>query len=359
MTDSSVRRAQIAFLVILAVSAGQVLWWLIDQSLFARAVHDRWKGLYEADVVAAVALLDRGARSESIEQLFPHLEVSLDEVTVSSEALATLEEERRSHINQYAWEGTFFLVVILSGIGVILRSVRRDAQLRRWQTNFLSAVSHELKSPLASLQLAAETLDLRENDATHRKRLVRRILADVDRLASMVAKVLDTDRLDQRHVRRQRQRLSLAEAVGDSLAEQELRAREAQVEVHVDVPKHLTIEADPAGVRAVLRNLLDNALKATSDGGGQVRMHAEDTPTGVQLEVADDGVGFQPAEAKKLFDKFYRVGDELRRRRQGTGLGLYLTRRFVELEGGRITARSDGPGLGAVFTVTWPPITAS
>ena len=359
MKDLSIRHAQIVFLVVLAVSAGQVLWWLIDQSLYAQTVHDRWKELYEADVAAAVGLLDRGARIESIQELFPHLEVGFEEVVVSPEALADLAEERRSHINQYAWEGAFFLIVIFIGMGVILRAVRRDAQLRRWQTNFLAAVSHELKSPLASLQLAAETLEIRESDPEHRRRLVQRILADTDRLVSMVTKVLDTERLDQRHVRTERRRLSLAEVVSESLAEHELRAREARVEVRVEVPEHLTIEADPIGVRTVLRNLLDNALKAASGDGGHVLIRAEKTPAGVRLEVADDGLGFPSDEADNLFDKFYRVGDELRRTRPGTGLGLYLTRRFVELEGGKISARSEGPGLGANFTVVWPSVARS
>ncbi|MEO1366776.1 MAG: hypothetical protein AAFX50_06335, partial [Acidobacteriota bacterium] len=141
MHDKNVRRAQIVFLVVLAVSAAQVLWWVFDQSLYAQAVHDRWKELYEADVVAAAELVSRGARLESIQDLFPHLDVSLETVEVSPLALDRLEDERRSHANQYAWEGIFFLAVIFSGMGVIVRAVRRDAQLRRWQTNFLAAVT--------------------------------------------------------------------------------------------------------------------------------------------------------------------------------------------------------------------------
>ena len=192
MNDSNVRRAQIVFLIILMVSAGQVIWWLIDQSLYAQAVHDRWQELYKADVVAASALIDHGARAESIEDLFPHLEVSLEGVEVAPAALEKLEQERRSHVNQYAWEGVFFLAVICLGMVVIVRAVRRDAQLRRWQTNFLAAVSHELKSPIASLQLAMETLEMRGGDAERRGQLLQRMLSDVDRLAATVAKVIDT-----------------------------------------------------------------------------------------------------------------------------------------------------------------------
>ncbi|MCG8462967.1 MAG: ATP-binding protein [Holophagales bacterium] len=108
----------------------------------------------------------------------------------------------------------------------------------------------------------------------------------------------------------------------------------------------------------VLRNLLDNAVAAADAGGSRVSMWAAETPESIRLDIADDGVGFPPEEAKNLFEKFYRVGDELRRTRPGTGLGLYLARRFVEIEGGRISARSAGPGLGAIFTVTWPRVAA-
>ncbi|MEM6796239.1 MAG: HAMP domain-containing sensor histidine kinase [Acidobacteriota bacterium] len=354
MNDKNVRRSQLVFLVVLAISAGQVLWWLLDQSLFAQQVHDKWRDLYEADVHAAVALLDRGARVESIEELFPHLDVSLDEVKVSSTALHHLAEDKRSHLSQYAWEGLFFLGVLFTGMWIIVRAVGRDAQLRRWQTNFLAAVTHELKSPLASLQLAAETLEMRDSDAAYRKRLIGRMLVDLDRLSSTVSKVLTTERLDQRKMELERCELDLASLVQETLGEYRLRAQGAGIEFSIDVPEGLCIEADPIGARTVLRNLFDNALKATEPGGGSISVAAVETSGGINLHVSDTGVGFPPQEAKQLFEKFYRVGNELRRTRTGTGLGLYLARRFMEVEGGVLSARSAGPGHGASFTATWP-----
>lgn len=361
MHDENVRRVQIAFLVILSVSIAQLVWWVIDQSNQARDVQARWQSLYEADVVAARALLDRGAREESILDLFPHLEIESrgegaigdERVRVAEAARRALVEERLAHTNQYFWEGGFFLAVLLASMSVVWRAVRRDAELRRWQDNFLAAVSHELKSPLASLQLAAETLDLRQLDAEHRGQLVERILADAERLGATVANVLDTHRLDQPTIELVRQNVVLRAAVDEALAEQEYRARSAGVVLDAEIPGDLEIEADPVGLRTVLRNLLDNALKAIQDGG-RVDLRAEATESSVRLEVRDDGVGFPPEEAERLFDKFYRVGDELRRTRPGSGLGLHLTRRFVELEGGRVSATSDGPGRGATFVVTWP-----
>ena len=103
----------------------------------------------------------------------------------------------------------------------------------------------------------------------------------------------------------------------------------------------------------LLRNLVHNALKATSDGG-DVSVRAWEAVDGVRLEVRDTGIGFPPEEASRLFDKFYRVTGDAGDRAAGTGLGLYLVRRFAELDGGTVTAHSEGPGYGARFTVTWP-----
>ncbi len=116
------------------------------------------------------------------------------------------------------------------------------------------------------------------------------------------------------------------------------------------------IAADPAAARTVLRNLMENALRASTAGGGrEIRLigrrargdgRARRSPTTASAST--------PAEAERLFEKFYRPGDELRRTSKGTGLGLYVVRRFVELQGGRVTASSPGPGRGATFTVAWP-----
>ena len=105
----------------------------------------------------------------------------------------------------------------------------------------------------------------------------------------------------------------------------------------------------------MLRNLLDNAFHAVTDkGGGSVWIGAKRVNQFVQLVVRDDGVGFDPSESSHLFEKFYRPGHELRRKGSGQGLGLYIVRRFVELEKGRVHAFSEGIGKGATFEVWWP-----
>ena len=115
----------------------------------------------------------------------------------------------------------------------------------------------------------------------------------------------------------------------------------------------LAVRADEERVRTVLRNLLHNAVRA-STGGGHVAVDAIEANGAVRLEVRDDGIGFPPQLAPRLFEKFYRIDSNEPAQMGGTGLGLYLVRRCVELDGGSVAAESPGTGHGAVFTVTWP-----
>ncbi len=121
------------------------------------------------------------------------------------------------------------------------------------------------------------------------------------------------------------------------------------------MPEDLKLTIDPSVLETVLRNLLDNALKACVAGGGRsIALRGARNARGVELAVADDGIGFPPEDAAMIFEKFYRVGDELRRSMPGTGLGLYIVKRLVEQSGGTIAARSDGPKRGATVTIRWP-----
>ena len=145
---------QIGFLALLSISAATVGWWMYDHVQYARSVEQR----FASDPVVA--------------------------------------EDSDARINRILWEGGFFLVVLIGGMAVLTRTLRHDAELRRRQQNFLAAVSHEFKSPLASIQLAAETLVLRSRDDDG-KRLGTRILEDGERLLRMIDNLLDTTRLEE------------------------------------------------------------------------------------------------------------------------------------------------------------------
>ena len=366
MSSPPAARNQIAFLLLLLVAVAQVFWWIYDQGRYSRERQQELIEAYESERLAAERLLQSGALgpeawNAELAQRFPHLELIGDRVRVSPLAIAELERERRSHLNQYRWEGAFFLLVLVAGIWVIRRALLGERQLRLRQENFLAAVSHELKSPIASLRLAGDTMARPELDAPRRQALLERSQRDLDRLEDLVIKVLDTSRIEAGGVSTVPERLRLAPLLRGLVAEgappRGAMAR-AEPEVEVDVAEELELEADRVAVETVVRNLLSNAHAAVA-GRDEPRIvvrarRSGATPTAVELVVEDNGVGCPPQESERLFEKFYRVGDELRRRSRGTGLGLYLVRRFVELEGGEVSASSPGDGGGAIFRVVWP-----
>jgi signal transduction histidine kinase len=303
---------QIGFLALLLISAATVGWWMYDHVRYARSVAER----FASDPVVAA--------------------------------------DSASRVNRVLWEGGFFLVVLIGGMAVLTRTIRHDAELRRRQQNFLAAVSHEFKSPLASIQLAAETLVLRSNEADG-QRLGRRILDDGERLLRMIDNLLDTTRLEEGRQKLTAQPTDVQRAAATAVAEIAERARLKSIDVAIDAPEGLSLNVDPAALETALRNLLDNAVKACVAGDGHaVKVRAARDAAGVTISVSDDGLGFPPEEAAMIFEKFHRVGDELRRSMPGTGLGLYIVKRLIELTGGTIAARSDGVGRGATVTMHWP-----
>jgi signal transduction histidine kinase len=351
------RALQWGFVVLLSIAAAQVVWWILDEVWHTQKLHDALVAEYNLEVEVARTLLDRGTSATDVSDMFPQVVFSSgpERVAVNPMALAQLEDDRIRRLRRIGWEGAFFLLVLVAAMAVLAQALHQDAQLRRRQQNFLAAVTHEFKSPLASIKLSAETLALRDPPPEKRRALVDRLLADIDRMDAMIGNILDTARLEEGRVQLQPERVSVASAVRALADEIGPRAAAAGVSFTAEAGPELEVQADPIALRTVLRNLVDNAIKATvANGGGTVSLRAEEAGAFVKLVVRDTGVGFAANETNRLFEKFYRPGDELRRKTRGSGLGLYIVRRFVELEHGRVSAHSDGPGHGAVFTVLWP-----
>ena len=364
---SRTRRLQLVFLLVLAVAVAQVVWWLVDQTGFVSDLEQAETARIERDRAVAQRLLDEGVPWVELSDEFEELELAADTagpdpegatsqtVVVSQEALARRHAERSSHLNQYRWEGAFFLLVLIAAMAVLFRVIRREEGLRRRQENFLAAASHELKSPLSSMLLATETMVARPLDDERRGQLLQRNLRDLRRLEEMVHKLLDSAQLESDRKVLVATRLPLKPLVEEVVSEGLRDGAVDPVSVAVEIPEALEIDADPVAAKTVVRNLFENALHATEKAtNATIRLEARESDALVELSVCDSGRGFDPEDARRLFDKFYRPGTEMVREHRGTGLGLYLVKRFMELEGGSARASSRGPGQGAEFVVAWP-----
>jgi signal transduction histidine kinase len=187
------------------------------------------------------------------------------------------------------------------------------------------------------------------------KRLGRRILEDGERLLRMIDNLLDTTRLEEGRQRLTPQLTNLEAAASAAVEAIADRAQANGITIDRAVPHDLAVNVDPVVIETGLRNLLDNALKScVAAKSSSIRVEGRHDPDAIVLAVSDDGLGFAPEDAAMIFEKFHRLGDELRRATPGTGLGLYIVKRLVELSGGTVHAESEGAGRGATVSMRWP-----
>jgi signal transduction histidine kinase len=350
------RLFQLTALALVLVSTVEVGWWLLDQHRFAVNKVAEMHQVYAQQVVAAQALLDAGTSAARVHALLPDVIVAKNQhPALSPDVDRKLIAEEHRHIAQYAWEGSFFIIALAACIAVIAHALRAEARVIQEQESFLALVSHQFKTPLASLQLSLETMAMRQLSAEHLRALIERMLSDLARMESMVTQILESMRLDRGRIDLKTEPVELAGAVARVVAGFEERAAKDRIAVSTDIESGLQVMADPLALDVILRNLLENALAAVAPvGGGSItvtgRRAAADE---VELAVRDSGVGFRPGDAARLFQKFTRLhsgGGS----RFGTGLGLYIVRRLMLLAGGRVSAQSAGAGQGATFVLTWP-----
>jgi signal transduction histidine kinase len=351
----STRVFQLTALVLVLVCTVQVGWWLFDQRSYAVEKVRSARAGYSQQIAAAQALLDSGTPAERVRSMLPALVVNNGRAGLSPEVDQTLLTEEHRRINQYAWEGGFFLLALIVCIGVLARALRAEAKVIQEQDNFLALVSHQFKTPLASLQLSLETMAMRPLSPEQARTLIDRMLADLGRMEAMVTQILESVRLERGRVDLRREPLDLGGAVARVVAQFEERARKDKITITTDVARGLYVLGDPLALDVVVRNLLENAIAATTPvGGGTITFVARRNHTEVELSIRDSGVGFRPADGPRLFEKFTRLHPGGGSSYYGTGLGLYIVRRLMQLAGGRVSAHSEGVGQGAQFVLTWP-----
>ena len=264
------------------------------------------------------------------------------------------------HAQRHARTVRFACLIGLSAVAVLVgffsawRSFRREQQLGEMRTNFVSSVSHELRAPIASVRLMAEELEHGgEPDAEKLRRYHHFIGQECRRLSAVIENVLDFARREQGRERFEFEPTDLECLLEETTAIMRPCATERGVQIEtVHLGAAEEIEVDGHALQRALVNLIDNAIKH-SPSGCTVTVGVEFEADRVFLYVEDSGPGIPPEERERVFERFYRIGSELRRETQGIGLGLSIVKHLAEVHGGRVLLRSE-VGKGSRFTIELP-----
>lgn len=254
-------------------------------------------------------------------------------------------------------EGVLFVAALVTAVSLLWLVLRREGARERQHENFVSAVTHELKTPIAGIRLALETILSGRVDDESRTRFLRNAVHDTERLADLVEKVLEVTRYTGGAHRLRIELDDLTQLVEDELAAAERRASALGTSLEADVANGVRAPFDAEAMSIVVSNLFENALKYAQGDPPWVRVRLTVERGEAVLAVEDNGVGIDPAELEAVFAPFYRSSDEVTRRTPGTGIGLFVAREIVAAHGGKLSASSRGRGTGAAFRLTLPGAT--
>jgi signal transduction histidine kinase len=250
--------------------------------------------------------------------------------------------------------GVMLLAVIISGVVLntifLVREIRRNEQ----HNAFINAVTHELKTPVASIRLYLETLQTRAVDDAKRKEFYDIMLDESDRLLGTIEQVLRTGRVGGASRKLSLAPIDLGSVVEECLARARTLYRVPPESIAYLPGPEVTIMGDLDEVRAAVSNLIDNAVKYSESDVKVTVETAKVDGKYVSVRVRDQGVGIPQGELKQIFKRFYRVPGQLATRVKGIGLGLYIVRSVAKRHGGRAWAESEGPGRGSTFVLQLP-----
>jgi two-component system phosphate regulon sensor histidine kinase PhoR len=251
-------------------------------------------------------------------------------------------------------EGAVFLLILLVSFIFSVRTLKKDFDLSVQQKNFLMTVSHELKTPIASIKLYLQTLLKRNLQADKQKEILTKSLADTDRLNNLVESILLATKIDDGSLFMNKSEVNFSQLVQDSTLKL-MESNTKKLDFEFFIEDHIIFNSDSESMSSVVSNLVGNAIKYSQEPS-TITISLSKSADIVTLTIADEGPGIPNEDKNRIFDKFYRIGDENTRKEQGTGLGLFLVKYLVEQHNGSISVQKNSP-KGAIFTCKFNTIT--
>ena len=265
--------------------------------------------------------------------------------------VTALKDARHRKSLQYVGEGMTFFILIMIGAAYVYRTIRQEIKLADQQQNFMMAITHEFKTPIAVSKLNLETMLKRSLQPEQQRKLLESSLSETKRLNTLTNNILTTAQLESGRHTLNKKECNVSALIGEQIMQ--FSARYPKRNFNALITPDMWILGESLLLELLVSNLLENAVKYTPDHTDiEVRLHPYKDRY-VQMSVSDHGPGIPTAEKAKIFHKFYRSGNESTRRTKGTGLGLYLCKRITLEHQGQIQIMDNQPN-GAIFTLQFP-----
>jgi two-component system phosphate regulon sensor histidine kinase PhoR len=247
-------------------------------------------------------------------------------------------------------ETAVFLFIFFVGAYYLQKAIDQERKLHHRQKNFLLSVTHELKSPLASIKLYLQTILKRELDPAQQKSFLTNSLKDIERLDDLVENMLLATKIESNLYTFPKESFNLSELVNSVAGRLQVHTCSSQI-IKLSVQQGIMLEGDKFALTSVVTNLIENAVKY-SPACAEVLVSLKRSNGQIQFIVADSGIGINDQEKSRIFEKFYRVGSEDTRKTKGTGLGLFIVKQVLDKHQASIKVKNNQPS-GTIFEVTF------
>ncbi len=260
-------------------------------------------------------------------------------------SINTINESYKRRMAKHISEGLVFLIVIIIGAFFVYRAIKKQLNLNIQQQNFIMAVTHELKTPIAISKLNIETLQLRQLEEPQKQKLLQNTLKEMHRLNDLATNILVISQIESKNYRLKKEQINISVVIENLLTDMESQFTNRVISKNIE--QDILVYGDPLMLKLVISNLIDNAIKYSN----------KTEPIFVELNekkllVKDHGIGINDTDKKNVFQKFYRAGNENTRTSKGTGLGLYLCKKILNDHNATIDITNNTPN-GSIFAVTF------
>jgi two-component system, OmpR family, phosphate regulon sensor histidine kinase PhoR len=338
---------KILFVTIIMIA--ELSWWIIFTNRNTNERINDIKKVFQEQKYLAEYMLERGLHDPDLHEKFKDYVIITHEnkVFINQEMLNYRLNRESSKRTMFVSETSLFFILIFVSLLYVYKSYRTELHINSLQHNFMLSISHELKTPLASIKLYLQTLLGKNLEQKQKERFANIAINEVDRLTALIENILLSVKLDEKYDFKDEEKQLVSKSILQTLEKFKLTSSYI---FKANIDDNISSRIKPDIFTIIVNNLVSNAIKYGNDEG-EITINLFKNDDKMILEVSDNGPGISDDERKNIFDRFYRIGSENERKQTGTGLGLYIVSQIVKGLEGEIECLANN-GKGSIFRIT-------